>query len=115
MLLSILLERKRYVDAIVITGGEPTIQPDLPEFLAKLKENGFNVKLDTNGLLPDVLRACLPYLDYVAINRAGIQLADLVWIHAVHQRDAKDGVAGFDDVDDCTVWAARGCGARCRG
>lgn len=66
--LSILLERKKYVDSIVVTGGEPTLQPDLPEFLAKLKENGFSVKLDTNGLKPGVLRECLPYVDYVAMD-----------------------------------------------
>ncbi len=66
--LTTLLERKKYVDAIVVTGGEPTLQPDIPEFLAKLKENGFNVKLDTNGLLPKVLKECIPYLDYIAMD-----------------------------------------------
>lgn len=66
--LCILLKRKKYVDSVVITGGEPTLQPDLPEFLCKLKEKGFHVKLDTNGLKPDALKACLPYLDYVAMD-----------------------------------------------
>lgn len=66
--MSTLLERKKYVDAIVVTGGEPTLQPDLTAFLAKLKDNDFDVKLDTNGLLPDVLKACLPYLDYIAMD-----------------------------------------------
>ncbi len=64
----VLLERKKYVDAVVVTGGEPTLQPDLPDFFAKLKENGFDLKLDTNGMLPDVLNACLPYLDYIAMD-----------------------------------------------
>jgi pyruvate formate lyase activating enzyme len=63
-----LIERKRYVDSVVITGGEPTIQADLPEFLAKLKEHGFSVKLDTNGFNPETLEACLPYLDYIAMD-----------------------------------------------
>jgi pyruvate formate lyase activating enzyme len=63
-----LFERKRYVDAVVVTGGEPTLQPDLPQFIAKLKESGFNVKLDTNGLQPEMLKECLLYLDYIAID-----------------------------------------------
>jgi pyruvate formate lyase activating enzyme len=66
--LNSLLERKMYVDSVVITGGEPTLQPDLSLFLVKLKENGFDVKLDTNGTLPDVLKACLPYLNYIAMD-----------------------------------------------
>jgi pyruvate formate lyase activating enzyme len=63
-----LLERKKYVDSIVVTGGEPTINLELPIFLAKLKEHGFIVKLDTNGLKPDMLRDCLPYVDYIAMD-----------------------------------------------
>ncbi|MCW4013905.1 MAG: anaerobic ribonucleoside-triphosphate reductase activating protein [Candidatus Bathyarchaeota archaeon] len=66
--LETLLERKNYVDSVVVTGGEPTIHPDLPGFLARLKENGFNVKLDTNGFNPDTLRACLPFVDYIAMD-----------------------------------------------
>jgi pyruvate formate lyase activating enzyme len=66
--LATLLERKKYVDSVVVTGGEPTLQPDLPEFLAKLKKNGFKVKLDTNGLLPKVVEKCLPYIDYIAMD-----------------------------------------------
>src|SRR3990170_3326449 len=50
--LKILEERRKYVDSIVITGGEPTIHKDLPKFLKRLKEKGLAVKLDTNGLDP---------------------------------------------------------------
>ena len=63
-----LIERKHYVDSVVVTGGEPTIHAGLPMFLARLKENGFNVKLDTNGFNPDTLRACLPFVDYIAMD-----------------------------------------------
>ncbi len=63
-----LVERKRYVDSVVITGGEPTIHSGLPGFLGRLKEHGFNVKLDTNGFNPDVLRVCLPFVDYIAMD-----------------------------------------------
>lgn len=66
--LKILENRKKYVDSVVVTGGEPCIHKELPKFLAKLKEHGFNVKLDTNGFFPDVLEACLLYVDYVAMD-----------------------------------------------
>jgi pyruvate formate lyase activating enzyme len=52
----------------VITGGEPTIQNDLPEFLSKLKSLGYILKLDSNGMRSKVLERSLPYLDYVAID-----------------------------------------------
>jgi pyruvate formate lyase activating enzyme len=66
--LEILESRKKYVDAVVVTGGEPTMHKELPRFLAKLKERGFMVKLDTNGFYPEVLEECLPYVDYVALD-----------------------------------------------
>ena len=56
--LKLLESRKKYVDAVVITGGEPCIHKELPRFLAKLKERGFSVKLDTNGFFPEVLEEC---------------------------------------------------------
>jgi len=68
MVLKILESRKKYVDAVVITGGEPTIHKEIPRFIKKLKDRGFAVKLDTNGFYPQVLEACLPYLDYVALD-----------------------------------------------
>lgn len=66
--LKLLEERKKYVDAVVITGGEPTIHKELPKFLKKLKERGFAVKLDTNGLDSRMLEECLQYVDYVALD-----------------------------------------------
>lgn len=66
--LRILENRKKYVDAVVITGGEPTMHKELPKFLAKLKKRGFQVKLDTNGFYPQVLEECLGYVDYVALD-----------------------------------------------
>jgi pyruvate formate lyase activating enzyme len=66
--LEILESRKKYVDAVVVTGGEPTIHSELPKFLRKLKERGFAVKLDTNGFYPEVLQESLSYLDYVALD-----------------------------------------------
>ena len=66
--LRILENRKKYVDAVVVTGGEPTMHKESPKFLRKLKEKGFQVKLDTNGFYPQVLEECLQYVDYVALD-----------------------------------------------
>jgi len=66
--LQILERRKKYVDAVVISGGEPCMHKELPRFLAKLKERGFKVKLDTNGFYPNVLKECLPQVDYAAMD-----------------------------------------------
>ncbi len=66
--LNILLSRKRYVDSVVITGGEPCMHKELPRFIAKLKENGFAVKLDTNGFFPEVLRECMDRVSYIALD-----------------------------------------------
>lgn len=64
----ILESRRKYVDAVVVTGGEPTIHKEMPRFLRKLKEKGFMVKLDTNGFFSRVLEECLPHVDYVALD-----------------------------------------------
>lgn len=62
--------RKGKIDAICITGGEPTIQKDLEGFIKKIKKLGFLVKLDTNGMRPDVLKKLfdLKLLDFVAMD-----------------------------------------------
>ena len=66
--MQILEKRKKYVDAVAVTGGEPTVHREIPKFLRKLKEKGFAVKLDTNGFFPRVLKKCLPHMDYVALD-----------------------------------------------
>jgi pyruvate formate lyase activating enzyme len=66
--IQMLESRKKYVDSVVITGGEPTLNKDLPKFLSNLKEKGFMVKLDTNGFFPKILDKCLDYVDYVAMD-----------------------------------------------
>jgi len=56
--------------SICISGGEPTLQPDLPEFVKKLKELGLSIKIDTNGSNPEMLQRMLDegYADYVAMD-----------------------------------------------
>lgn len=65
-----LRKRKGLLEGVCITGGEPTLQPDLPEFIKKIKELGYLVKLDTNGYCPEVLERLLEegLLDYVAMD-----------------------------------------------
>jgi len=60
--------RKGLLEAIVICGGEPTIHSDLPEFISKIKDLGFLVKLDTNGTNIDVLRKSIDLVDYIAMD-----------------------------------------------
>ncbi len=71
--LSFLDKRKGILDGVCITGGEPTLQKDLGDFIRKIKEKGFLVKLDTNGTFPDRLQALLDggVLDYVAMDIKG--------------------------------------------
>lgn len=62
--------RQGKIDAIVISGGEPTLQEDLEDFIVRCKELGFLVKLDTNGTNPEVLENLLSknLLDYIAMD-----------------------------------------------
>jgi len=65
------LERRRgLLDAVVISGGEPTLQRDLPQFIRRAREMGFLVKLDTNGTNPELLEDLVEQrmLDYVAMD-----------------------------------------------
>lgn len=68
--LSFLQKRRGILQGVCITGGEPTLQPDLADFIGKVKELGYPVKLDTNGYRPEVLRELLDkkLLDYVAMD-----------------------------------------------
>lgn len=69
-LFSFLQKRQGLLEAVCISGGEPTLQPELPAFIQKIKELGYFVKLDTNGYRPEVLRQLLHsgMLDYVAMD-----------------------------------------------
>ena len=64
-------ERKNFIDGIVITGGEPTIQPELLNFMRMIKNKfGLLIKLDTNGTSPLVVRKAIDesLVDYVALD-----------------------------------------------
>ena len=69
-LLAFLQKRKGLLDGVCVTGGEPTLQPGLPKFLEAIRAMGYQVKLDTNGYRPDVLRGLIDagLVDYVAMD-----------------------------------------------
>ena len=68
--LAYLAKRKGILDGVCVTGGEPLLQPDLVGFLQAVKEMGYAVKLDTNGMLPGRLAEVLAtkLVDYVAMD-----------------------------------------------
>ncbi len=68
--LDFLLHRRGKLDGVCITGGEPTLQNDLPAFIRQIRALGYKVKLDTNGSNPDMLTRLLNdgLLDYVAMD-----------------------------------------------
>ena len=65
-----LAKRRRQLDGLVITGGEPTIQGDLPRFIRKARRLVPSIKLDSNGSRPEVIRRLLEegLLDYIAMD-----------------------------------------------
>ncbi|MCD6487165.1 MAG: anaerobic ribonucleoside-triphosphate reductase activating protein [Syntrophobacterales bacterium] len=67
---SFLEKRRGKLDAVNITGGEPTLQPDLIEFIKRIRSLGYMVKIDTNGSFPEVLRKLIDgkLLDYIAMD-----------------------------------------------
>lgn len=66
-------KRKKYLDGVVITGGEPTSQKDLVVFCQKIKKLGYLIKLDTNGSRPEVLQELIAQklVDYLAMDIKG--------------------------------------------
>ena len=65
-----LKKRGGLLDGVCITGGEPTLRPDLPDFIGKIRALGYRVKLDTNGSNPTMLKKLLEdqAIDYVAMD-----------------------------------------------
>lgn len=67
---SLLEKRKSLLDGVCITGGEPMLNKDLPQFCEKIKRKGFLVKIDTNGTFPGLLKSIVneKLCDYVAVD-----------------------------------------------
>ena len=68
--LAYLTKRKGILEGLCITGGEPTLNPDLPEFIKKVKDIGYSVKVDTNGTNPEMVKLLVKerLADYFAID-----------------------------------------------
>lgn len=69
-ILSFLEKRKGFIDAVCVSGGEPTIHEDLEDLIRSIKDMGYNVKLDTNGTNPYVVKNLVDkkLVDYVAVD-----------------------------------------------
>ena len=67
---SFLKKRQGILDGVCVTGGEPLLQPNIEEFIRKIKEMGYAVKLDTNGSFPEKLKSLVEsgLVDYVAMD-----------------------------------------------
>ncbi len=65
-----LLSKRKWLDGLVITGGEPMLEKDLPNFLSKIKKEGFLVEIETNGTNPGMLRDLVKrsLVDYLALD-----------------------------------------------
>ena len=69
-LLDFLRGRQKLLDGVVITGGEPCLHTDLPDLMGEIRALGYQIKLDTNGFHPEMLRRALDggLVDYVAMD-----------------------------------------------
>jgi pyruvate formate lyase activating enzyme len=94
--LAFLETRRGLLDAVTVTGGEPCLQADLPELLARLKAMGFAVKLDSNGSFPEVLRKVIAdgLVNYVAMDiKAPLEKYMLVCGADLPLKPIKDSIA----------------------
>ncbi len=68
--LGVLEEKKKWIDGVCITGGEPTLEKDMPQLIKKIKDLGLLVKFDTNGTNPVMLKQLIDekLVDYVAMD-----------------------------------------------
>lgn len=66
--MEIIRGRKKLINSITITGGEPSLHKDLPDFIREVKKMGLKVKLDSNGSSPSLLKECINDVDYVAMD-----------------------------------------------
>jgi pyruvate formate lyase activating enzyme len=95
-ILAFLKTRRGKLDAVTVTGGEPTLQEGLSSFLQQIKDMGFLVKIDTNGSLPAMIEILLEkgLVDYLAMDLKGPLNKYEILIHAkVKTADIKESIA----------------------
>lgn len=87
-ILHYLKERRGKLEAVCVTGGEPTLQKDLPAFLDKVKSMDYKIKLDTNGTSPSMLKLLIDngLVDYIAMD-------------IKNSREKYCRTAGLEDID----------------
>ncbi len=93
--LNFLKKRKKFIDAVCITGGEPTLQKDLKVFIKKVKEEGFLVKLDTNGTSHMILKKLIDegLLDYIAMDiKAPLHKYNVVTQQTLDTKEIKESI-----------------------
>lgn len=97
--LEIITDRADFIEGVVITGGEPTEQVDLADFIQEIRKIGFKIKLDTNGSNPRRLEKLLAdqLLDYVAMDiKAPLSKYDLVAGCSVQHSSIMDSISIVD-------------------
>lgn len=126
--LSYLKKRQGILDGVVITGGEPLLQDDIEEFIGKIKDLGYAIKLDTNGSFPEKLISLVEkgLVDYVAMDiknskakymaTIGVNNIDMASIEKSvdfllqnkvdyeFRTTIVDGFHTVDDIQDIVVW-----------
>jgi pyruvate formate lyase activating enzyme len=93
--LNFLEKRKGFLDGVCITGGEPTLNKNLPDFISKIKSMGFSIKLDTNGTNPSMLDELIKknLIDYIAMDiKAPLEFYDKVTNVNVNKEDIRRSV-----------------------
>lgn len=63
-----LLERKDFIDHVIISGGEPTIDPQFEHMVDRLKENGFTIGVHTNGSNPDIIKRNIDKISFFGVD-----------------------------------------------
>lgn len=90
-----LKSRRKWLDGVCVTGGEPCLHKNLLEFLSKIKELGFLVKLDTNGTNPEMLKELIwkKLVDYIAMDiKAPLNDYDKVTKVKVNKKNIQESV-----------------------
>lgn len=96
-------KRVGLLEGVCITGGEPTIQEDLPEFIKEIKDLGFRVKLDTNGSHPEVLEKLINdnLVDYLAMDiKAPLEKYSKFYQQKVEPKDIERSVQLIQKMPD---------------
>ena len=96
--------RKKEIEGVCVSGGEPCLQKDLPEFLRKIKEMRFLIKLDTNGSNPEMLRKLIKenFVDYIAMDiKAPLEKFQIS--NSKFQINSKSQIPKYDKVTNVKV------------